>query len=68
MLVTSAGLLIKSLWLLDQVDPGFRPEQILTVRVYPDRSTYSERSAYVALYDELRRRAHGISGVSERRR
>ena len=37
-LVVSAGLLINSLWRLTQVDPGFRPEQIVTARVYPRRN------------------------------
>jgi putative ABC transport system permease protein len=64
-LVASAGLLMKSLWRLAQVDPGFRPDQILTVRVYPDRTTFRERSEYVALYDELLRRAREIAGVSD---
>jgi putative ABC transport system permease protein len=63
-LVIGAGLLIKSVWLLTQENPGFRPEQIITVRVYPQQSPGQERAGYIALYDELLRRAHGISGVS----
>ncbi|MGA2324653.1 MAG: ABC transporter permease [Bryobacteraceae bacterium] len=64
-LVIGAGLLIKSLWLLTQVDPGFRPERIVTVRVSPSQSFCQERARCVALYDELLRRARGISGVSD---
>ena len=64
-LVIGAGLLIKSLWLLTQENPGFRPEQIVTVRVYPQQSPGQERARYIALYDELMRRADGISGVSD---
>src|SRR5580658_6334174 len=33
-LLAAAGLLGKSLLLLDQVDPGFRPDHLLTVEVY----------------------------------
>jgi putative ABC transport system permease protein len=65
-LVISAGLLIKSLWLLTQENPGFHAEQIVTVRVYPTQlqsAAGQKRAANIALYDELTRRAHGISGV-----
>ena len=64
-LVISAGLLIKSLWLLNQENPGFRPEQILTVPVYPQKSGDRERAAYVALYNDLTMRAGAIAGVKE---
>ncbi|MGH2813397.1 MAG: ABC transporter permease, partial [Actinomycetota bacterium] len=63
-LVIGAGLLIKSLWLLTQENPGFRPEQILTVRVYPQEAAGKKRASYIALYDELMRRARGITGVT----
>jgi predicted permease len=66
-LVVSAGLLIKSLWRLIQADPGFRPEQIVTVRVYPQRPQQSsgrEQAATIALYDELLRRARKLDGVA----
>ncbi len=64
-LVVGAGLLIKSLWRLTQVNPGFQPERILTVRISPSQAYCKERAACVALYDELVRRVRGISGVSE---
>ncbi len=64
-LVVGAGLLIKSLWRLTQVNPGFQPERILTVRISPSQSFCKDRAACVALYDELQRRVRGISGVSE---
>jgi predicted permease len=64
-LVIGAGLLIKSLWRLTQVDPGFRSEQLLTIRVYPSQSAYPERASRLAFYDELLRRAHNITGVAE---
>jgi len=64
-LVIGAGLLIKSLWLLARENPGFHPEHIVTVRVYPQQSHVRQRDAYIALYDELLRRARGIAGVSD---
>jgi putative ABC transport system permease protein len=65
LLAIGAGLLIKSLWLLTQVNPGFTTEHILTLRVTPNESLCSTRSACVAFYDELLRRARGINGVSD---
>ena len=65
LLAVSAGLLLRSLWLLIRVDPGFRPERILTVRVSPNPSVCRSRSECIALYDELLRRARGITGISD---
>jgi predicted permease len=64
-LAVSAGLLVKSLWALAHVNPGFSPLQILTVRVTPNQSLCEERSHCVALYAQLLRRIQSISGVSE---
>jgi len=63
-LAVSAGLLIKSLWLLTQVNPGFSPERILTARITPDPALCRSRAACVALYDELLRRTQESSGIS----
>jgi predicted permease len=64
-LVIGAGLLMKSLWRLTQVNPGFRSEQVLTVRVYPNQSAYASRDDCLALYDELLQRTRKIAGISE---
>ena len=64
-LSVGAGLLIRSLWKLAQVNPGFLPQQILTLRVSPEESLCRERSRCIALYDELLGRAKEIPGVYE---
>jgi predicted permease len=64
-LAVGAGLLIRTLWGLTQADLGFRPQQTLTVRVSPNPSTCEERSACVALYDELLRRVRDMSGTTD---
>jgi predicted permease len=64
-LAVSAGLLVKSLWALAHVNPGFSPQQILTVRVTPNESLCQQRSRCVALYSQLLEHTQSISGVSE---
>jgi putative ABC transport system permease protein len=68
-LVFSAGLLTNSLWRLTQADPGFRPAQIVTMRVYPQppqqQQMAEDRAATIALYDEVMRRARSLPGVAE---
>ena len=62
-LAIGAGLLIKSLWLLVQVNPGFQAQRVLTLRVSPNQSLCRERPACVSFYDELLRRVTNLSGV-----
>ena len=61
-LLVGAGLLIRSLARVIDVDLGFRPERAATLRVDPDRhySTQAQQNAY---FDEVLRRAKEIPGV-----
>ena len=38
-LLVGAGLLVRSLWSVENVDPGFRPERVLSVALAPPAST-----------------------------
>ena len=64
-LAIGAGLLIRTLWTLSRVDPGFRPQQTLTVRIAPNPSTCPERPACVAFYEGLLHRVRAMDGISD---
>jgi predicted permease len=64
-LAVGAGLLIRTLRGLGRVDPGFRTEQTLSVRVSPSPNTCLERAACVAFYEELLRRARELGGIAD---
>lgn len=64
-LTIGAGLLIRSLWKLTQVNPGFQPQHVLTLRVSPEQSLCGQRSTCIAFYDELLRRVQEIPGVQD---
>ncbi len=64
-LVVGAGLLVKSLWKLTQVNPGFRPERLLTMKISPSESYCKMRPSCVVFYDELVRRVRETVGISE---
>jgi len=62
-LAVSAGLLLKSLYLLSQTNPGFDAGAAVTARMSPDPSSCARREACVALYDRLIARVHAMGGV-----
>jgi putative ABC transport system permease protein len=64
LLVTAAGLLIRSLWTLSHVDPGFRPDYILTARMNPNESFCAEPQRCASFYRELLDRVRALPGVS----
>ncbi len=63
MLLISAGLLIKSFVRLQQVDPGFRPQQVLTMEVPLQRTRYPEPPQAIAFQRQLLERLRAMPGV-----
>ena len=62
-LLVSAGLLIRSFQLLRQVEPGFNPENALTMRMVLPFPKYARKEARSAFYDEVLRQVKETPGV-----
>jgi putative ABC transport system permease protein len=62
-LLIGAGLLIKGLWLLRSVDPGFRTDNILTMRVELPESRYKEIPKQMAFRQGLLDGLGSLPGV-----
>jgi putative ABC transport system permease protein len=62
-LLVSAGLLIRSFQLLRQVDPGFKTENALTMRMVLPMPKYLKAEARRSFYDEVLRKVKDVPGV-----
>ncbi|HEX8187723.1 MAG TPA: ABC transporter permease [Pyrinomonadaceae bacterium] len=62
-MLAGAGLMIRSFLRIQAVDPGFRPENILTLDLALPRAKYKENSQVTAFYDQLTARAAALPGV-----
>jgi putative ABC transport system permease protein len=62
-LLVGAGLLIQSFSRLQAVDPGFRPEGVLTARVALPPAEYAEPARQIAFHQHLLERLQGLPGV-----
>jgi putative ABC transport system permease protein len=63
-LVVGAALLVRSLVALQHVDLGFNPDRLLTARVVPPRTQYSNADARRELFERLVERARTLPGVA----
>ena len=62
-LLVGASLLLRSFVQLTRVDPGFRPEQVLSFSVGLPQTKYPQRSHRIAFFDRLDERLHAMPGV-----
>jgi putative ABC transport system permease protein len=62
-LLTGAGLLVRTMVSLQRVDPGFDADPVLTVRVHVWGERYGSPEARVAFRDQLETRLAGLPGV-----
>jgi putative ABC transport system permease protein len=62
-LLVSAGLLMRSFVSLVKTDPGFSPDQVLTMRVALPAAKYKEDPQKVSFYADLANRVNALPGV-----
>lgn len=62
-LLVSAGLLIRSFQLLRRVEPGFNPENALTMRMVLPFPKYARKETRSAFFDEVLRQVKETPGV-----
>jgi putative ABC transport system permease protein len=63
MLLIGAGLMIRSFIKLQQVNPGFNPDRLLTMRLSANFSRLTQAAQFKALGDNILRRMQSIAGV-----
>ena len=62
-LLVEAGLMIRSFWALRYRDLGFRPEQLLTLRIDLTSSRYSSNNQQTAFFENVLQRVGALPGV-----
>jgi putative ABC transport system permease protein len=63
MLLVGAGLMMKSFTKLQNVSPGFQPEQILTMNLTLPRAQYDSSEKVTSFYQQLINRLKTVPGV-----
>ena len=62
-LLVGSGLLIRSAWLMQHVDPGFDPNGVLTARLILPGGRYPTAESILRVYTQIRDEAARIPGV-----
>ena len=65
MLLIGAGLLVRSLIALQHVNPGFDPNNVLTMRVDLSRNKYDTPEKTTNFFEQLDARVRGLPGVED---
>jgi predicted permease len=63
MLLVAAGLMIRTLMAMQNVELGFRADRLMTMRIPLPEKHYPEREQRVAFFQDLLRRAGALPGV-----
>ena len=63
-LLVTAALLVESFRQLRSVDPGFRPEQVVTGKIVLPASRYADATARIGFVDRLLEAARSVPGVT----
>ena len=61
--ITAAGVMLRSLYRLANTDPGFQSGQTLTAQISLDRKACTQKGACLAFFDTLLERAQTLPGV-----
>jgi predicted permease len=64
-LLVGAALLIRTLWNLQHVDPGFRDDHLLTMQVWLPPAKYTTRASTTSFYEEVIRRLRSFPEIRE---
>ena len=64
-LIIAAGLMVKTLWKLDQVKVGFVPQHVLSARINLNSSNCKNPDKCLVFYDELLSRIHSQPGITK---
>jgi putative ABC transport system permease protein len=62
-LLVGAGLLIRSFWRLQQVEPGFDARNLVTVRIMPPSPRYDDPARALTLYQGVAEAVAGVDGI-----
>ena len=63
-LLVSCGLMMRALWRLQNVDPGFRPDGLLTLRTSLPMPKYSSVAKRARFYRDVLEQARALPGVT----
>jgi putative ABC transport system permease protein len=64
MLLASAGLLVRTLGVLQRVSPGFRPERAITMQLLLPQTRYKSAASMIAFYRRLHDEVAAIPSVT----
>ena len=65
--ITAAGVMLRSLSRLSNTDPGFRTNRVVSAQISLDRNACAKPAACTSFYQNVLDRAQGLPGVTGRR-